>query len=135
MYRNHEIRFLSSAGAIVATLALSAIPSVFAQSAPAPKWSLVTVATIKPDMRSDFEVWQREITAAYKKAGVPSRAVLQTVMGDLFEYVSVDDMSIRTKTSEPSEYALLTSMHLVAGKESEFNAWIEERVSSRDEEG
>jgi hypothetical protein len=84
MYRNHEIPFLSSASAIVATLALSAIPSVFAQSTPAPEWSVVTVATIKPDMRSDFEAFQKAITAAYKKAEVPSRAVLQTVMGDLF---------------------------------------------------
>jgi hypothetical protein len=170
MHRNHKIRFLFSAGAIVATLAFSAIPCVFAQSTPVREWSLVTVATIKPDMRSDFEVWQKEITTAYKKAEVPSRAVLQTVMGDPFEYVSVaplvrfadmdglspieralgkedavalmlkgstyvtsvhriasialNDMSIRTKTSEPSEYALLTSMHLVAGKESEFNAWM-----------
>lgn len=169
MHRSHQIHFRSSAGAILA-LALSAIPAVMAQSTPAPEWSLVTITTIKPDTRSDYEAWQKEITAAYKKAEVPSRAVLQTVMGNLLEYVSVsplthfanmdgpspieralgkedaaglmrkgsayvtsvhrlasralDDMSIRTKTSEPSEYALVTSMHLVAGKESEFNGWM-----------
>ena len=170
MHRSHEIYFRSSAGAILATLALSTIPAVMAQSTPAPEWSLVTITTIKPDARSDYEAWQKEITAAYKKAEVPSRAVLQTVMGNLLEYVSVsplthfanmdgpspieralgkedaaglmrkgsayvtsvhrvasralDNMSIRTKTSEPSEYALVTSMHLVAGKESEFNGWM-----------
>jgi len=37
---------------------------------------------------------------------------------------ALGDMSIRTKTSEASEYALVTSMHLAAGKESEFNAWM-----------
>jgi hypothetical protein len=37
----------------------------------------------------EYEAWQKQLTAAYKKAEVPSRAVLQTMMGDLFEYVSV----------------------------------------------
>jgi len=170
MHRSYETRFRSTACAVLASLALSTIPAVMAQSTPAPEWSLVTITTIKPDARSEYEAWQKEVTAAFKKAEVPSRAVLQTVMGNLFEYVSVsplthfanmdgpspieralgkedaagllrkgaayvtsvhrvasralDDMSIRTKTSEPSEYALVTSMHLVAGKESEFNAWM-----------
>jgi hypothetical protein len=96
--------------------------------------------------------------------------VLQTVMGNMLEYVSVaplahfadmdgpspveralgkadadglirkglacttsahrmaslalNDISIRTKTQENSEYAMVTSYHLMAGKEAEFNAWI-----------
>jgi len=168
MHPSYKVPF--SAGAMLVTLALSTAPAVTAQSTPAPEWSLVTITTIKADARSDYEGWQKEVTAAYKKAQVPSRAVLQTVMGDLLEYISVSplthfadldgpspieralgkedaaglmrkgstyvtsvhrlasmalsDMSIHTKTSEASEYALVTSMHLAAGKESEFNAWM-----------
>ena len=168
MHPSYETCF--SRGVLLVTLALSIVPAVIAQSTPAPEWSLVTITTIKPDTRSEYEAWQKEMTAAYKKAEVPSRAVLQTVMGNLLEYVSVSplahfadmdgpspieralgkedaaglmrkgstyvtsvrrlasralsDMSIRTKTSEASEYALVTSMHLAAGKESEFNAWM-----------
>jgi len=171
MHQSHEIRFRSNLGATLAALSVSIVP-VMAQSTPAPEWSVVTITTIKPDTRSDYEAWQKEITAAYKKAGVPSRAVLQTVMGNLLEYVSVsplahfadmdgpspleralgkedaaglmrkgsayvtsvhreaslalNDMSIRTKTSEPNEYALVTSVRLVNGKESEFNGWMKD---------
>ena len=168
MHRSLEARF--SQGVLLVTLALTSVPAGAAESTPAPEWSVVTVTTIKPDTRSEYEAWQKEITAAYKKAEVPSRAVLQTVMGNLLEYVSVyplahfadmdgptpieralgkedaaglmrkgsayvtsvqrvasmalSDLSIRTKTSEANEYALVTSMHLGVGKESEFNAWM-----------
>lgn len=77
-------------------VALSTVSTGLAQSPPAstaPKWSLVVITTIKPDARSEYEAWQKEMTAAYKKADVPSRAVLQTVMGDLFEYISVTPLS------------------------------------------
>jgi hypothetical protein len=158
MHRSREIRACFSIGALLAALALSTVPAVTAQSTSAPEWSLVTITTIKPEMRSEYEGWQKEISAAYKKAEVPSRAVLQTIMGDLFEYVSVaplahfadmdgptpieralgkaeadslmhkgsayvtsahrlasmalNDMSIRTQTSDPMPYAIVTSMHL-----------------------
>ena len=58
-------------------------------SAPPAEWSTVMITKIKPEARADYEALQKEITAAYKKAGVRSRAVLQTVFGDLNEYVSV----------------------------------------------
>ena len=167
MHRDSKVCFRLSAGSIIAILAISAIPSLAADSAPAPEWSLVTIVTVKPEMRSDFEAWQKEVSAAFKKAEVPSRAVLQTVMGDVFEYVSVvplahfadmdgpspieramgkadaagfmqkgaayvtsvhrvatralNDMSISNKSSDAGDYAMVTSLHLVAGKESEFN--------------
>ena len=47
------------------------------------------VTQVKPEARLEWEALQKEITAAYKKAGVPSRAVLQTVFGDLNEFISV----------------------------------------------
>src|SRR3954453_860552 len=170
MSRSYEPRFSYGAGAIFVALTLSTLPAMRAQSTPAPEWSLVTLTTIKPEMRSDYEAFQKEMSAAYKKAEVPSRAVLQTVMGNVLEYVSVaplahfadmdgpspveralgkadadglmrkgvacitsahrmaslglNDFSIRTKTQEKSEYAMVTSYHLAAGKEAEFNAWM-----------
>src|SRR3954447_15556682 len=93
MYRTHVSRFHFSANAILAIVALSALPSMFAESTPTPEWSLVTVTTIRPEMRADYESWQKEVSAAYKKAEVPSRAVLQTVMGNLLEYVSVTPLA------------------------------------------
>jgi hypothetical protein len=51
------------------------------------------VTRVKPEARTEYEAVQKEISAAYKKAGVPFRAVLQTVFGDLQEYVSVTPIS------------------------------------------
>jgi antibiotic biosynthesis monooxygenase (ABM) superfamily enzyme len=59
----------------------------------APKWSVVTFVSVKPDQVSEFEAWQKELMAAYKKADVPSRDVVQTIMGDLFEYISIYPVS------------------------------------------
>src|SRR6478672_6820008 len=81
------------AGVVCTAFAVSHVPSLQAQQTPAPKWSLVTLTTIKPDSRADYEAWVKELTAAYKKAEVPSRAVLQTMMGDVFEYISVSPLA------------------------------------------
>ncbi|MFL6448277.1 MAG: hypothetical protein ACJ746_11390 [Bryobacteraceae bacterium] len=170
MFRSYEPRFSYRAGAIWVAFVLSAVPAIMAQSTPAPEWSLVMITTVKPEMRSDYEAFQKEMSAAYKKAQVPSRAVLQTVMGNLLEYISVaplahfadmdgpspveralgkadaeglirkgvacttsahreaslalKDLSIHTKTQENFEYAMITSYHLVTGKEAEFSAWM-----------
>jgi hypothetical protein len=170
MFRSYKPRFVYLASSIRIALVLSTIPAMMAQSTPAPEWSIVTLTTIKPDMRSEYEAFQKEMSAAYKKAEVPSRAVLQTVMGNVLEYVSVaplahfadmdgpspveralgkadaqglmrkgvacmtsaqrvaslalNDMSIRTKTQEKSEYVMVTNYHLASGKEAEFNAWM-----------
>jgi hypothetical protein len=138
----------------------------------APQWSVVMFSTVKPEARQDFEAFQKEITAAYKKANVPSRAVLQTVFGDLNQFISVTplskfaamdgdgpleralgaegaaklrrrgaayvtsqhriaslnvpDLAIRTKTSEPLPYAMVTTYTLVPGKGQEFNAYMKD---------
>src|SRR5947209_8737232 len=52
-------------------------------------WSVVTISTVKPEMQDQFEAFQKEMMMAFKKAEVPSRVVLQALMGDLLEYVTV----------------------------------------------
>jgi hypothetical protein len=169
-----QTRIRVCASAALLAFALASVQTLLAQppSESTPKWSLVTLTTIKPEMRAEYEAWQKQMTAAYKKAEVPSRAVLQTVMGDLFEYVTVtplahfadmdgaspveralgkdeaaafmrkgaiyltsarriatlahDELSIRNQTSEPAPYAVVTSMRLVPGKSTEFDAWMKD---------
>lgn len=87
---------------LLTAAALASLQTLSAQSQPAPKWSLVTVTTIKPEMRSQYESWQKQLTAAYKKAEVPSRAVLQTILGDLFEYVTVTPLAHFADMDGPS---------------------------------
>ncbi len=165
-----RIRSYVTTGALLGALTVGNVQTLAAQSEPAPKWSVVTITTIKPEMRTEYEAWQKQVTAAYKKAEIPSRAVLQTMMGNLFEYISVnpiahfadmdgpspmeralgkdqaanllrkgaayitsaqriaslsmDDMSIQSETPEPMPYSVITSMHLVPGKGSDFAAWM-----------
>ncbi len=77
-------------GSAVLALAL-AIPTISTgQITPPPQqWSTVTSTQIKPEFRTEYEAVQKEITAAYKKAGVPYRLVVQTLYGDINEYVSI----------------------------------------------
>jgi hypothetical protein len=60
---------------------------------PPSQWSVVMVSQVKPEARLEWEASQKEITAAYKKAGVPSRAVLQTVFGNVNEFISVTPLA------------------------------------------
>ena len=75
--------------AILIAAAFANLQMLRAQTESKPKWSLITFTSIKPEMRSEYEAWQKQLSAAYKKAEVPSRTVVQTIMGDLFEYVSI----------------------------------------------
>src|SRR5258708_7283598 len=76
---------------------LRALVSLVAQDkAPAPKgpeWSYVSIYKIKPEKRADFEAIQKEVSAAYKQAGVPFRVVWQTTFGDINEYVSASPLA------------------------------------------
>jgi hypothetical protein len=75
---------------VLCALVLSGTVShVLGQTEPGPQWSSLMITVFKPDARIEYEALQKEITAAYKKAGVRSRAVLQTVFGDVNEYVSI----------------------------------------------
>ena len=79
-------KILGGASVFALTVSLSGIS--FAQT-PAPQWSLITFSQIKPDFRMEYEAAQKELMAAYKKAGVASRIVVQTILGDLTEYTSI----------------------------------------------
>jgi hypothetical protein len=76
----------------VALLLAYATPSAAAQSAAAPATTrlIVQVTNLKPDK---VDVWrklqQNEVNPALKKAGVTSRTVSETVMGERFQYVSI----------------------------------------------
>jgi hypothetical protein len=83
-------------GVVPSALALVTL-SLIAQDKPpaaeAPRWSYITIYKIKPEMRSQFEAAQKEISAAYKQAGVPFRGVWQTRFGDMNEYVSASPLA------------------------------------------
>jgi hypothetical protein len=54
----------------------------------APQWSVVTMVHVKPNMTANYEAYQKELSAAYKKAGI-SRIVVQTIVGNLNEFYSI----------------------------------------------
>jgi hypothetical protein len=99
-----RIRSYATAGAILTAIALVNVQTLVAQTEPAPKpkWSVVTVTTIKPEMRTEYEAWQKQMSAAFKKAEIPSRAVLQTIMGNLLEYVAVAPLAHFADLDGPS---------------------------------
>lgn len=72
-------------------LLLAALSQGWAQSgAPANTRSLVRITQVKPEMSSDWLAIQKnEINPALKKAGVASRTMLETVLGNAYEYVSI----------------------------------------------
>jgi hypothetical protein len=86
-----HLRFFGSA--VLTTLTI-AIPSISTgQTEPSPEWSVITSTQIRPEFRQEFEAVQKEISAAYKKAGIPYRYVVQTILGDVEEYVSIAPIS------------------------------------------
>ena len=88
----HKRRF-SFASALTA-LALIVPQSLSAQAPATPqRWSVITITTIKPEARMEYEALQKQVTAAYRKAEIPSRALLQTVLGNLYEYVSISPIT------------------------------------------
>src|SRR5260221_2926553 len=100
-----RIRVLCS-GLFRLGVVLPALVSLIAQDkAPAPKgpeWSYVFIYKIKPEKGADFEAIQKEVSAAYKQAGVPFRVVWQTTFGDINEYVSVAPMANFAAMDAPS---------------------------------
>jgi hypothetical protein len=98
-----EMRQHKSMGS-AALLALTlVIPSISkAQTEPPPQWTIVTTSQIRPEFRAEFESGQKELTAAYKKAGVPYRVVVQTVFGDVMEYTSITPLAKYADMDGPS---------------------------------
>ena len=79
----------------LAALACTAIQISPAQQndQPPAKWSVVMITTIKPEMRTEYENLQKQVVTALRKAEVPSRTMLETVFGNLNEYVSITPLS------------------------------------------
>jgi hypothetical protein len=75
-------------------LAFCAFSQGWAQTAStADTRSLVRISQVKPDLASEWLALQKnEVNAALKKAGVASRTVLETVLGNPYEYVSITPM-------------------------------------------
>lgn len=88
-------------GATVLALALATTAISRGQTPPAPEWSVVTTVQIKPEFRAECEAAQKEISAAYKKANVP-RFVVQTILGDLDEYISIAPLGKYAELDSPS---------------------------------
>jgi len=80
---------LRNAGSVC--LLLSALSQSWAQSgAPANPRSLVRITQVKPDLATEWLALQKnEVNPALKKAGVASRTFLETVLGNPYEYVSI----------------------------------------------
>src|SRR5258708_1959988 len=94
---------LTLLGTVVLTTLTTAIPSIsIGQTTPSPEWSVITTTQIRPEFRQEYEAVQKEISAAYKKAGVPYRYVVQTILGDLEEYVSIAPLGKLADLDGPS---------------------------------
>jgi hypothetical protein len=66
-----------------------------------PEFTVVTVYTVRPEMRSEFEAAQKEVTEAYRRAGVPSRVVSSTLLGNLLEYMAAYPIGKLADLDEP----------------------------------
>lgn len=105
--RSHFVYLLAAAALFSAfanrTLAQSNV-NAETRSTPAVdgQWSILTVSQIKPEARLQYEEVQKEITAAYKKAGLPWRYVLTTEMGNLNEYTTVSPLKNFSEMDGPS---------------------------------
>lgn len=92
-------RLLGSATVFALTIGFSNIS--LGQTQPAPQWSVITTVQIKPEFRQEYEAAQKEISAAYKKAGL-QRVVVQTIVGDVGEYISIAPLSNFAAMDTPS---------------------------------
>src|SRR5260370_4102446 len=95
-----HLRFFGSAVLTTLTIAIPSISS--GQTQPSPEWSVITVTQIRPEFRQEYEAVEKESSAADKKAGVPSRLVVQTILGDLEEYVSIAPLGKLADMDGPS---------------------------------
>lgn len=94
--------FLRAVSLATLALALSRVAPAQPASQPIAEWSVITVTQIKPEFRQEYEAFQKEVTAAYKKQGAPFRVVVQTMFGDINEYLSVAPLAKYADLDGPS---------------------------------
>jgi len=92
-------RLLGSAAVFALTLGLSNIS--LGQTQTAQQWSVITTVQIKPEFRTEMEAIQKEISAAYKKANL-TRLVVETILGDANEYISIAPLTKFAEMDSPS---------------------------------
>lgn len=80
-------RLTHTRGWMLTALTAVTLP-LLAQDMPKPQWISVVTTHVKPEMRQQYEAYQKELSAAYKKANRP-RYVWVEFAGDLTEYASV----------------------------------------------
>ena len=83
------LRSLAGFAAMCIGMTLACAVSVQGQENGKPSWTVVTVFKIRPEMRSDFESVEKEISAAYKQAGAGSRTLWQDFLGEVNTYTAV----------------------------------------------
>lgn len=93
-------RLMGSATVFALTLGLSNI-SIAQTPPPAQQWSVITTVQIKPEFRQEFEASQKEISAAYKKAAL-QRIVVETILGDVNEYIAIAPFTKFAEMDSPS---------------------------------
>ena len=77
------------AGALALAL-LPSSPALAQPAGPAPARSQVTLVRVKPDMIDEWiDLQKNEVMPAQKKGGVTTRTVLQTAIGNSFEYAII----------------------------------------------
>lgn len=104
------MKLTQSIGRIITLWTLSILlTSSFANSCPGqsdtpakPSHALLSEIHVKPEMRQEwYDLQKNEVNAAFKKAGVPERAVWETVVGDLSTYFSVVRLEKFAQLDEP----------------------------------
>jgi hypothetical protein len=82
--------FLFSTGAFALSLAPLTVAVAQQQAAPASTRYAITVVRLKPDMVDEWlDLQKNEVVPAQKKGGVKERYILQTAVGNAFEYTIV----------------------------------------------
>ncbi|HME11138.1 MAG TPA: hypothetical protein VKG25_29045 [Bryobacteraceae bacterium] len=67
--------------------------ALFALPLSAQSWIRVTTSGVKPENIQEYEGYVKQISAGYKKAGIPFNIVYQVLGGNLLEYTSVSPVA------------------------------------------
>lgn len=90
-------------GSLTLGLVVSSLCLAQSRQAPASSRFTVTYTQVKPEMAEEYIALQKnEVTPAYKKAGVKSRNLMRTRLGNTYEFVSVRPLDSYAELDGPS---------------------------------
>jgi hypothetical protein len=95
---------LSGAVLFALTMTVSGIATAQTPSQTTQQWSVISFVEVKPEYRNEFEAAEKEISAAYKKANL-QRTVVQTIVGDVNEYISIAPFKAFAEMDSPSLFS------------------------------